>query len=235
MCADSTPCRWRPVGALLVAGWRPPRGCWATAPPKPRRPPCTTTASLSLSPKVASPICRAPRLQRAHRVASSPSPPPPSRPGPRARRNRRPSADRRARPAHARRRHPGQCARRRGAPASPPERDAALDHVHQSARQVARPRRRSGPSLARRPAETPARPAWPPAGRALFDLNAGLGRETEIGAAAFRRCGRFAGGEPTPAADDDQEPRSRLRLLHEKRKSRSRDSVRGCHCTRCAG
>jgi hypothetical protein len=39
----------------------------------------------------------------------------------------------------------------------------------------------------------------------------------------------------TPASDDEQDPRSRLLLLDEKRKSRSRDSVRERHCTRCAG
>ena len=50
VCADSTPRRWRPVGAPLAAGWRPPRRCS----------PCTTTPSLRLSPKRASPTCRGP-------------------------------------------------------------------------------------------------------------------------------------------------------------------------------
>jgi hypothetical protein len=104
------------------------------------------------------------RAQQLDRVASPPSPPPPSRPGAPAKRDRGPRAGRRARPANARRRHPGEYACRRGPPASQRGRDAPVDHVHQPARQVTRPRRGSRPALTLRPAETPARPARSPAG-----------------------------------------------------------------------
>ena len=168
-CAPTLrPRGWPPVGAPLVAGWRPARGCSTTAPPEPRRPPCTTTASLSLSPKRASPTCRTPppttsrprrRVAGAPWRSAGPRSPPLGQPA------RSPSP--RTTPPPRRRRRP----MRSTAIASRPRRVSRSRSPTRSAGRAA-PASEPGCSNQSPARQPPPRPAWPPAGRAPFDVDA---------------------------------------------------------------
>ena len=132
----------------MVARWQPRQAQLAASTPAARRQPCTTTTSLASSPKRKRPTGKGPNPPHVDRIVSSP--PPPSNARPRGRRSSRPRTHRSTRPVRSRPHHAGEQPHRRGPPRSHPQRDSAVDHVHQPAPQDARPWRRCRAPLARR-------------------------------------------------------------------------------------